>query len=216
MQGQTNGQRKKEKKEKEKKREKRVCKDKQTVMRCVHYQVSFKRKQKGKKKKKRPDVGVAKETELLVLLLLQPRHELARRRSHRGEHLFGRGRRPPARHELGDIAGADRHRLGLGLHHLGDAQPLENRQHVLAAFGPLVAGKGLGRQQAAFDAFEQHEDRLAEQLLGYLRGKAGVRIIGLDSAATGGRVPTVSFTVAGLMPETVVRHLDRFNSFAWG
>jgi selenocysteine lyase/cysteine desulfurase len=65
--------------------------------------------------------------------------------------------------------------------------------------------------QAAFDAFERHEDQLAEQLLGYLRGKPGVRIIGLDSAAHGGRVPTVSFTVAGIMSETVVRHLDRFN-----
>jgi cysteine desulfurase family protein (TIGR01976 family) len=84
----------------------------------------------------------------------------------------------------------------------------------LQAVGSSLGCTGSARQQmqAAFDAFEQHEDRLAEQLLGYLRGKAGVRIIGLDSAAaSGGRVPTISFIVAGLMSETVVRHLDRFN-----
>jgi selenocysteine lyase/cysteine desulfurase len=83
----------------------------------------------------------------------------------------------------------------------------------LQAVGASLGCSGSARQQmqAAFDAFEQHEDRLAEQLLGYLRGKASVRIIGLDSAAHGGRVPTVSFTVAGIMSETVVRHLDRFN-----
>jgi selenocysteine lyase/cysteine desulfurase len=83
----------------------------------------------------------------------------------------------------------------------------------LQAVGSSLGCTGSARQQmqAAFDAFEQHEDRLAEQLLGYLRGKASVRIIGLDSAAHGGRVPTVSFTVAGLLSEAVVRHLDRFN-----
>ena len=83
----------------------------------------------------------------------------------------------------------------------------------LQAVGASLGCSGSARQQmqAAFDAFERHEDQLAEQLLGYLRGKPGVRIIGLDSAAHGGRVPTVSFTVAGIMSETVVRHLDRFN-----
>ncbi len=80
-------------------------------------------------------------------------------------------------------------------------------------------GTGLGctgsarqRMQAAFDAFEQHEDALAERLLAYLRGKAGVSIVGLPSAVAtpGARVPTVSFMVAGRQSETIVRHLDRF------
>ena len=51
---------------------------------------------------------------------------------------------------------------------------------------------------------------MAERLLGYLRGKRSVRIIGMDSAAGGGRVPTISFVVAGMMAESIVRHLDGF------
>ncbi|MDB5894215.1 MAG: cysteine desulfurase-like protein [Rhodoferax sp.] len=78
--------------------------------------------------------------------------------------------------------------------------------------GTRLGSTGTARQkmQAAFDAFEQHEDLLCERLLAYLRGKASVRIIGMDSAAKGGRVPTVSFMVAGTPSESVVRHTDRF------
>jgi cysteine desulfurase family protein (TIGR01976 family) len=88
----------------------------------------------------------------------------------------------------------------------------------LVAVGEQLGGGndgsgGTARQkmQRAFDAFEQHEDALAERLLSYLRGKQSVRIIGLDTAAAGGRVPTISFMVAGQMSETIVRHTDRFN-----
>ncbi|MDB5931546.1 MAG: cysteine desulfurase-like protein, partial [Polaromonas sp.] len=52
---------------------------------------------------------------------------------------------------------------------------------------------------------------LAERLLAYLRGKPGVRIIGLPTAQDGGRVPTISFMVEGRQSESVVRHLDQFN-----
>ena len=64
--------------------------------------------------------------------------------------------------------------------------------------------------QHAFDAFERHEDALAEQLLAYLRGKAGVRIIGRSHVSAGQRVPTVSFVVRGAMSEAIVLHTDRF------
>jgi selenocysteine lyase/cysteine desulfurase len=64
--------------------------------------------------------------------------------------------------------------------------------------------------QHAFDAFERHEDALAEQLLAYLRGKTGVRIIGRPHANDGLRVPTVSFVVRGAMSEAIVLHTDRF------
>jgi cysteine desulfurase family protein (TIGR01976 family) len=84
----------------------------------------------------------------------------------------------------------------------------------LANVGTGLGCTGSARQkmQAAFDAFEQHEDALAERLLAYLRGKAAVRIIGLPSALArpGARVPTVSFMVAGRQSETIVRHMDRF------
>ena len=64
------------------------------------------------------------------------------------------------------------------------------------------------RMQAAFDAFAAHEDRLAERLLGWLRGRRGVRIIGRPSATDGQRVPTISFVVANTPSESIVRHVD--------
>ena len=82
----------------------------------------------------------------------------------------------------------------------------------LAHVGESLGDTGSQRQkmQTAFDAFERHEDAMAERLLAYLRSKRSVRIVGMDSAAAGGRVPTVSFTVAGTMSESVVRHIDGF------
>ncbi|MBG6077764.1 cysteine desulfurase-like protein [Polaromonas sp. CG_9.11] len=83
----------------------------------------------------------------------------------------------------------------------------------LSAMGAAHGGTGSQRQlmQTAFDLFEHHEDRLAEQLLSYLRTKAGVRIIGLPAQTSGERVPTISFTVKGRPSEAIVHHLDRFN-----
>ncbi|APW43000.1 cysteine desulfurase-like protein [Rhodoferax saidenbachensis] len=83
----------------------------------------------------------------------------------------------------------------------------------LTDVGTQLGVKGSSRQkmQAAFDAFEHHEDRLAEQLLSYLRSKKNVRIIGLPEAKSGQRVPTISFMVDGKMSESIVRHTDRFN-----
>ena len=69
-------------------------------------------------------------------------------------------------------------------------------------------GSARQRMQTAFDAFERHEDALAERLLGWLRGSKGVRIIGRPTADQRRRVPTVSFVVAGLQSEAVVRHVD--------
>jgi cysteine desulfurase family protein (TIGR01976 family) len=82
----------------------------------------------------------------------------------------------------------------------------------LTDVGARLGCTGSSRQkmQTAFDAFERHEDSLAERLLAYLRGKKSVRIIGLPGAAAGGRVPTVSFMVAGTMSESIVRHVDQF------
>ena len=82
----------------------------------------------------------------------------------------------------------------------------------LEAVGTALGAQGdaRSRMQHAFDAFEQHEDALAEQLLAYLRGKAGVRIIGRTHTGDGLRVPTVSFVVRGAMSESIVLHTDRF------
>jgi len=69
-------------------------------------------------------------------------------------------------------------------------------------------GSARARMQTAFDAFARHEDALAERLLAWLRGRRGVRIIGLPSVTAGERMPTVSFVVDGQMSEAIVRHVD--------
>ena len=83
----------------------------------------------------------------------------------------------------------------------------------LCSMGAAHGATGSRRQlmQAAFDLFERHEDRLAERLLSYLRGKAGVRIVGLPVQTPGERVPTISFMIKGRASESIVHHLDRFN-----
>jgi cysteine desulfurase family protein (TIGR01976 family) len=71
-----------------------------------------------------------------------------------------------------------------------------------------AVGDARQRMQAAFDAFARHEDALAERLLAWLREKRSVRIIGHATARDAGRVPTISFVVAGMQSESIVRHVD--------
>ncbi len=80
----------------------------------------------------------------------------------------------------------------------------------LCAIGTSLGARGSNRtlMQAAFDAFEQQEDRIAEHLLGWLRSRRNVRIIGRPEAANRRRVPTISFVVAGKMSESIVQHVD--------
>lgn len=71
-----------------------------------------------------------------------------------------------------------------------------------------ATGDDRARMQAAFDAFARHEDDLAETVLAWLRGRPGVRIIGLPSVAAGERVPTISFVAEGRRSEDIVRRVD--------
>jgi selenocysteine lyase/cysteine desulfurase len=71
-----------------------------------------------------------------------------------------------------------------------------------------AVGDKRARMQAAFDAFMRHEDALAEQVLAWLRGRRGVRIIGLPSVEAGERVPTISFVVDGVRSEAIVKAVD--------
>ncbi|TQM99470.1 cysteine desulfurase family protein (TIGR01976 family) [Acidovorax temperans] len=82
----------------------------------------------------------------------------------------------------------------------------------LVHVGETLGATGTERQkmQAAFDAFEAHENLLAERLLAYLRSKPSVRVIGHDSATDGQRVPTISFVAGQQSSEAIVRHVDRF------
>ncbi len=83
----------------------------------------------------------------------------------------------------------------------------------LIDMGASLGATGSNRQQMqfAFDHFAKHEDTLAEKLLAFLRGQKNVRILGMDHVSNGNRMPTVSFVVAGKQPESIVRHMDRFN-----
>ncbi|HKI59140.1 MAG TPA: cysteine desulfurase-like protein [Trueperaceae bacterium] len=65
-----------------------------------------------------------------------------------------------------------------------------------------------GRVAQAYAVMAEQEQALATTLLDYLRDKPGVRIYGQDRADGAGRVPTVSFTAAGLDPATVAAHVD--------
>jgi cysteine desulfurase family protein (TIGR01976 family) len=71
-----------------------------------------------------------------------------------------------------------------------------------------AAGDDRSRMQVAFDAFARHEDALAEQVLGWLRDRRGVRIIGLPSVTGAERVPTLSFVAEGQRSEAIVSRVD--------
>lgn len=83
----------------------------------------------------------------------------------------------------------------------------------LQAIGSALGAIGTPRQlmQTAFQAFERHEDALAEILLSYLRQKTGVRIIGKSACQGGDRVPTISFVVKDTMSDAMVRQMDTVN-----
>jgi cysteine desulfurase family protein (TIGR01976 family) len=87
---------------------------------------------------------------------------------------------------------------------IGIADYLTEIGTSLGADGPERA-----RMQRAFDAFAAHEDALAEQLLGYLRSKRAVRVIGPPRVLPGERVPTISFVVTGMRPDAIVSAIDR-------
>ena len=81
----------------------------------------------------------------------------------------------------------------------------------LQEVGKRLGADGTAREkmQTAFTAFESHEDALAERLLAYLTTQKSVRMVGIGSTKLGERMPTISFTVAGKMSESIVRHMDR-------
>jgi cysteine desulfurase family protein (TIGR01976 family) len=84
--------------------------------------------------------------------------------------------------------------------------------------GEKVGEHGSRRDKiaAAYCAAIAYENRLAIQLIDGIRDIDGLRIHGItDAARIAERVPTVSFTVEGIRPETVVRHLNDEGIFVW-
>jgi cysteine desulfurase family protein (TIGR01976 family) len=76
----------------------------------------------------------------------------------------------------------------------------------------LALGGGTGGREAIVRAFEDvavHEEIIGERLLGYLRARNDVRIIGHRHAGRAVRVPTIAFKAEGRDSAEVVRRIDR-------
>ncbi|TIX61171.1 MAG: cysteine desulfurase-like protein, partial [Mesorhizobium sp.] len=82
-----------------------------------------------------------------------------------------------------------------------------------------AAGDGGSRRARIAKAFERsiiYENPLAQRLIDGLSAISGLTIHGItDPARVGERVPTVSFTVDGMVPETIVRQMNAENIFLW-
>ncbi|WP_224543876.1 cysteine desulfurase-like protein [Mesorhizobium sp. CA16] len=82
-----------------------------------------------------------------------------------------------------------------------------------------AAGESGSRRQRIAKAFEvsiAYENTLARQLIEGLSDIEGLVIQGtIDPERLAERVPTVSFTVEGIAPETIVRQMNAENIFVW-
>jgi cysteine desulfurase family protein (TIGR01976 family) len=72
----------------------------------------------------------------------------------------------------------------------------------------LGGAAGRAGIEAGYARIAAHESRLAERLLSFLRGRQRVRILGEANSDPTKRVATVSFTVDGTAPPTVVARTD--------
>ncbi|TIT22775.1 MAG: cysteine desulfurase-like protein [Mesorhizobium sp.] len=82
-----------------------------------------------------------------------------------------------------------------------------------------AAGEQASRRRKIAKAFEvsiAYENPLAQRLIDGLSDIAGLTIHGItDPKRINERVPTVSFTVEGIVPETIVRQMNAENIFLW-
>jgi cysteine desulfurase family protein (TIGR01976 family) len=96
----------------------------------------------------------------------------------------------------------------------------------LASIGEIFAGNYQERYKkfkdrrlhvhAAMDCLFDYESELAGRLIDGLQRLPGVRVQGITSKdAMARRVPTVSFTVAGVEPASIAEALARKNIFVW-
>jgi len=72
----------------------------------------------------------------------------------------------------------------------------------------LGGGGGRPALDRAFGAIATHEAALAERLLGFLRARNDIRIIGERSSDSALRVPTIAFKVAGRDSAAIVAQVD--------
>ena len=87
-----------------------------------------------------------------------------------------------------------------------------------AEMGALAGASGNRRERiaAAYEASTAHEALLARRLIGGLAQVDGLKIHGIaDPARIAERVPTVSFTVDGIGPDSLVRLMAEEGIFVW-
>lgn len=87
-----------------------------------------------------------------------------------------------------------------------------------SALGAMVGATGSRRQRiaAAYAASIVHEAGLATRLIDGLLAVDGLTVHGItDPARIAVRVPTVSFTIDGIRPDSLVRLMAAENIFAW-
>ncbi|MES0068146.1 cysteine desulfurase-like protein [Mesorhizobium sp. M0074] len=87
-----------------------------------------------------------------------------------------------------------------------------------AELGAAAGAQGSRRLKIAkaFEVSIAYENPLAQQLIDGLSDIAGLTIHGItDPKRINERVPTVSFTVEGIVPETIVRQMNAENIFLW-
>ncbi|MER9230057.1 cysteine desulfurase-like protein [Mesorhizobium sp. M0437] len=87
-----------------------------------------------------------------------------------------------------------------------------------AELGAAAGAQGSRRLKIAkaFEVSIAYENPLTRQLIDGLSDIAGLTIHGItDPKRINERVPTVSFTVEGIVPETIVRQMNAENIFLW-
>ncbi|MER8387156.1 cysteine desulfurase-like protein [Mesorhizobium sp. M1428] len=87
-----------------------------------------------------------------------------------------------------------------------------------AELGAAAGAQGSRRRKIAkaFEVSIAYENALTQQLIDGLSDIAGLTIHGItDPKRINQRVPTVSFTVDGIVPETIVRQMNAENIFLW-
>ncbi|MER9250928.1 cysteine desulfurase-like protein [Mesorhizobium sp. M0598] len=90
--------------------------------------------------------------------------------------------------------------------------------YYFAELGAAAGAQGSRRLKIAkaFEVSIAYENPLAQQLIDGLSDIAGLTIHGItDPKRINERVPTVSFTVEGIVPETIVRQMNAENIFLW-
>lgn len=90
----------------------------------------------------------------------------------------------------------------------GAAGIVDYMEEIGRSVAPGAEGRDL--LVAAYRAIASHEEMLAGKLLGFLKGRSSVRIIGPETADKAVRVATVSFVVEDMRSAKIVLAVDRY------